>query len=606
MTARRTPNDPLPTFTMRFLRPALFLFAAAAMPAADGFKITPDHEVRAGVAQGRLLPMPAWTSKLYAGTTRDWWVYVPANYQADGSAALMVFQDGHDYVNPKGNWRVPTVFDNLIAAGAMPPTVAVFVNPGHDPAKGPLERPGRASNRSLEYNALGDRYVRFLLEEILPEVEKQFPVSRDPARRAIGGASSGAIAAFTAAWERPESFGKVFSTIGSYVNLMGGNAYPALIRKTERKPIRVYLEDTSGDLDNPFGNWPIANQQMHAALRYMGYDVRFDYAEGYGHNSQHGGSLLPEAMRWLWRTEKHVPTIDTKGDLGGDLTLHRLLVEGEDWTPVIEGLGMADALASDAAGNFYFSDIRGAAPGVYRIGLDGVKTKLSDEALSGMKFGPDGRLYGCQGAKKRLVAIDLKTQALEVIATDVQPNDLVVTARGHLYFTHTAKKEVAHVDLATKALKAADGGLANPNGITLSPDEGTLAVSESRGGNVWTYRINPDGSLDAKAPYMAMRRPIDAKGEFKFNEPPPYLAAAGGDGMTTDAQGRYYVTTTLGVQVFDPTGRMCGVVRKPQADKGIVSCVLSGPGRGYLYVASGGTIFRRKVQATGGAPATKG
>ncbi len=105
---------------------------------------------------------------------------------------------------------------------------------------------------------------------------------------------------------------------------------------------------------------------------------------------------------------------------------------------------------------------------------------------------------------------------------------------------------------------------------------------------------------------MAMRRPIDAKGEFKFNEPPPYLAAAGGDGMTTDAQGRYYVTTTLGVQVFDPTGRMCGVVRKPQADKGIVSCVLSGPGRGYLYVASGGTIFRRKVQATGGAPATKG
>ncbi len=584
---------------------AALLLPATAGLAADAFKITPDHEGRAGVAQGRLLPMPAWTSKLYAGTTRDWWVYVPADYRPDGSAALMVFQDGHDYVNPKGNWRAPTVFDNLIAAGAMPPTVAVFVNPGHDPAKGPLERPGRASNRSLEYNALGDRYVRFLLEEILPEVEKQFPVSRDPARRAIGGASSGAIAAFTAAWERPEAFGKVFSTIGSYVNLMGGNAYPALIRKTERKPIRVYLEDTAGDLDNPFGNWPIANQQMHAALRYMGYDVRFDFAEGYGHNSQHGGSLFPEAMRWLWRTEPHVPVIDTKGDLGGDMTLHRLLVEGEGWKPVAEGLGMADALASDAAGNFYFSDLRGNAPGVYRIGLDGVKTKLSDEALSGMKFGPDGRLYGCQGAKKRLVAIDLATQAIDVIATEVQPNDLVVTSRGHLYFTHTAKKEVAHVDLATKKLTAVDSGLANPNGITLSPDEGTLAVSETRGGHVWTYRINPDGALDAKSPYMTMRRPIDPKGEFKFNEPPPYLAASGGDGMTADAQGRYYVTSTLGVQVFDPTGRMCGVVGKPQADKNIVSCVLSGPGRGYLYVASGGTIYRRKVQATGGPLASR-
>ncbi len=587
-------------------RLSLLLLAAVPLAAADGFKITPDHEVRAGVAQGKLLPMPAWGSKIYPGTTRDWWVYVPANYRPDGSAALMVFQDGHDYVNPKGNWRVPTVFDNLIASGAMPPTVAVFVNPGHDPARGRPATPWRVSNRSLEYNALGDRYARFLLEEILPEVEKQFPLSRDPARRAIGGASSGAIAAFTAAWERPESFGKVFSTIGSYVNLMGGQAYPALIRKTERKPIRVYLEDTSGDLDNPYGNWPIANQQMHAALRYMGYDVRFDYAEGYGHNSQHGGSLFPAAMRWLWRTEKHVPTIDTKGDLGGDMTLHRLLIEGEDWVPVADGLGMADALASDAAGNFFFSDIRGSAPGVYRIGLDGVKTKLSDEALSGMKFGPDGRLYGCQGAKRRLVAIDLKAQTLEVLATDVQPNDLVVTARGQLYFTHTARKEVAHVDLATKRLKAADGGLANPNGITLSPDEGTLAVSESRGGHVWTYRINPDGTLDARAPYMAMRRPIDPKGEFKFNEPPPYLAASGGDGMTTDAQGRFYVTTTLGIQVFDPTGRLCGVVRKPDAGRNIVSCVLSGPARGYLYVASGGTIYRRKVQATGGAPSTRG
>lgn len=312
--------------------------------------------------------------------------------------------------------------------------------------------------------------------------------------RAISGSSSGGIAAFTAAWERPDQFGKVHSTVGSFVNLRGGDAYPALVRKTERKPIRVYLEDVSGDLDNNFGNWPIANKQMHAALRYMGYDVHFEYAEGYSHGSVHGGSVFPDALRWLWRKETPKPTIGSKGDLGGDMTLHRLLIEGEGWMPIVENIGFGDALTTDDAGNFYFCDMRGAAPGIYRLGLDGTKTKLSDEIVSGLKFGPDGRFYACQGAKKRVIAIHPATGAVEVIATDVQPNDLVVTTTGHLYFTHTAKKEIGHVALATKTLRAASGGIANPNGITLSPDQGALAVSEHRGGAVWTFRINADGS----------------------------------------------------------------------------------------------------------------
>jgi enterochelin esterase family protein len=327
--------------------------------------------------------------------------------------------------------------------------------------------------------------------------------------------------------------------------------------------------------------------------------VRFDFAEGYGHNSQHGGSLFPAAMRWLWRDEKHVPAIVTKGDLGGDMTLHRLLIEGEGWQPVADGLGMADALGGDPAGNFYFSDLRGTAPGLYKIATDGTKTKLSDEPVSGLKFGPDGRFYACQGAKKRLIALDPATGAVEVLATDVQPNDLVVTPRGHVYFTETGKKQVTLFDPATKTVRAVDTGPANPNGIALSPDGGTLAVSEHRGGTVWAYRINPDGALDAKAPYMQMRRPVDPAGQFRHHEPPPLLAAANGDGMTTDAQGRYYVTTALGLQIFDPTGRLCGVVNKPERDRAIVSCALAGPGRAYLYVASGGAIFRRKVQATG-------
>ena len=382
------------------------------------------------------------------------------------------------------------------------------------------------------------------------------------------------------------------------MNIRGGHNYPAWIRKTERKPIRVFLQDSTGDNDNPFGHWPTANQQMHAALKYMGYDVRFDFAEGYGHNSNHGGSIFPDALRWLWRKETPVPTINTKGDLAVDMTLHRLLIDKEGWQPVVEGLGMGDAACTDAAGNFYFSDVRGG-PGIFRLGEDGTKTKVSDENASGLKFGPDGRLYGCLGAKKHIFAIQLPGGTMEVVAENVQPNDFVITDRGHIYFTETGKKQVTFVDVKTKAVRAVDTGLAAPNGITLSPDQGTLAVSESQGQFVYTFRINPDGALDAKGPYMTMRRPIDPKGEFRASELPPYKPASNGDGMTSDTLGRYYVTTALGVQVFDPTGRLCGVIDKPQPAKPLTSCVLAGPKRDMLYITNGDKIYRRKVQATG-------
>lgn len=291
-----------------------------------------------------------------------------------------------------------------------------------------------------------------------------------------------------------------------------------------------------------------------------------------------GGSLFPDALRWLWRKEKHIPQIVTKGDLAVDMTLHRLLIEGEGWMPVIEGLAFADAPCTGEAGNFYFSDMRPPAAGVYRIAPDGTKTKLSDEGVGGMKYGPDGRLYACQGAKRRVIAITPATGAIAIMSEDVQPNDLVVTHHGHIYITETGKKQITFLDTKTKEKRAADTGLLNPNGITLSPDHGTL---------------------DAKGPYMTLRRPIDPKGEFKFNEPPPYQKASRGDGMTSDTLGRYYVTSAVGLQVFDPTGRLCGVLIKPQLDKPLTSCVPSGPNREYLYVTNGDKIFRRKVQAVG-------
>jgi sugar lactone lactonase YvrE/enterochelin esterase-like enzyme len=574
-------------------------FAGCASLLAEGWKLHPDAAEQPGVARGTVQRLEPWHSKLYPGTVRDWWVYFPAQIKGAKELALTVFQDGHDYVGLKGQWRVPTVLDNLIAKGAMPPSVAVFLNPGHDFSKPAASSPWESSNRSVEYDSLGDRYARFLTEEILPEVDKRVrarggTLSRNPHLRAVGGAGSGGICAFTVAWERPGVFGKVFSTTGSFVGLRGGHAYPWLIRKTEPKPLRVYLEDNSGDLDNQFGNWPLANHQMHSALKYMGYDVRFDFAEGFGHNSDHGGSVFPDAMRWLWSAEKSQGAAEASEESKGDLTLLKLLLPGEGWRVEAERMGFAEAVCSDAAGNFYFSDLK--APAIYRIGADGSRGRVSEEGVNGLKLGPDGWLYGCQGSKKRVIAINPVGGEVREIVTGVQPNDLVVTAEGHLYITEAGLRQVTFVDPRSGAVWVADHGLSGPNGLALSPDGGTLAVSEYRGEHVWVYRVELDGTLSAKTPYMTLRLPIDSMGEFRLGEPPPCESASKADGLCTDWRGRYYVTSALGVQVFDPTGRMCGVLNRPQSSAPLTSCALGGMDKDVLFVTNGDKVYSRRLR----------
>ncbi|MCC9655996.1 alpha/beta hydrolase-fold protein [Rhodopirellula halodulae] len=547
---------------------------------------------REDVPHGTVTEMPIWESKVFPNTIRKWAIYVPAQYDPSTPAALMVFQDGERMRDTKGRWRIPTVLDNLIASGDMPPTIAVFLDPGHDKDK--PRRGKKSSNRGFEYDSLGDRYSRFLLEEILPEVEKQYNLSDDPKMRAIGGSSSGAICAFTVAWERPDQFGKVYSSVGSFVNLRGGDAYPGLIRKTEPKPIRITMSDTSGDNDNPFGHWPIANLRMADALQYMGYDARLDWAEGYGHNADYGSYQFPAAMKWLWRNESHTPQIDTSDDLRGDLTLLNLLIPDKDWEVVAKDLGFSDAPCSDNEGNFYYCDMR--APAIVRVDArDQSKTTIAKESVSGLMFGPDGLMYACQGSQKRVISIDPNNGEVKIIAEDVAPNDLAVTDDGYLFITETRTHHVTRINIATGEKTIADEGLVRPNGIALSNDGGTLAVSDHGGEVTWTFRVNPGGILDAKMPTMPMRLPIDPKGEFNFNQPPPYLTASKGDGMAVDKKGRYYVTSAVGVQIFDPTGRPCGVLPTPDPTKPLTSCFLAGPEHSHLYVTNGPTIFRRQL-----------
>jgi enterochelin esterase-like enzyme len=267
--------------------------------AADDYKPGPDSQEQPGVPQGKITKH-TWTSKIFDGTVRDYWVYVPAQYDPQKPTCVMVFQDGQAYVNKKGDFRVPIVFDNLIHKKELPVTIGIFINPGTFPSSG-SEKP--RSNRSFEYDTLSDQYVNFLEKEILPEVGKEYKLRQDPAGRAICGISSGGICAFTAAWQRPDLFSRVLSHVGSFTNIRGGDVYPGMIRKTKPKPIRVFLQDGANDLDNQHGNWPLANQQMALALKFAKYDYKFEYGDG-GHNGKHGGAILPDSLRWLWRDVK--------------------------------------------------------------------------------------------------------------------------------------------------------------------------------------------------------------------------------------------------------------------------------------------------------------
>lgn len=250
--------------------------------------------------KGELRDMGIFKSKVFDGTSRHWWIYVPKQYDGKTPACVMVFQDGQNYKE-----FVPTTFDNLIARNEMPVTVGIFIEPG--------KFENGKSNRSFEYDTLSDQYARFLLDEILPEAEKTVKLRHDAAGRAIAGISSGGICAFTVAWERPEAFSKVLSWVGSFTNIAsgktgkeGGHNYPALIRKTPPKPIRIFLQDGENDLDNVHGSWPLANQQMARALSFAKYDYQFVYGEGF-HSNKHGRAILPDSLRWLWRETPSAP-----------------------------------------------------------------------------------------------------------------------------------------------------------------------------------------------------------------------------------------------------------------------------------------------------------
>jgi len=291
-----------------------FLMAQTQAPNPDTFyRLGPDSLEQEGVPKGQMRGPFTLPSVAYPGTQHTYWVYVPAQYNSARAASLMIFNDGQAFIAPTGNLRAFNVLDNLIYRREIPVMIGVFINPGRrpdQPEPTPQNWGDRDTNRPAEYNSLDDRYARVIVDELLPLLYKEYNISKDPEQHGIGGASSGAIAAFTVAWERTDHFRKVLSIVGSFTNIRGGHQYADIVLKTERKPIRIFLQDGRNDNRALNANgtydetrdWFLQNVRLMEALTKKGYEV--NYAWGMNrHGQAMGGAIMPEMMRWLWRDQ---------------------------------------------------------------------------------------------------------------------------------------------------------------------------------------------------------------------------------------------------------------------------------------------------------------
>ncbi len=580
MTSRRTS----------IIAAAAIAFATSPAPAQQGREAYPDHPdslVKEGVRQGTLTAGKFDRSKIFPGTERDYWVYVPAQYDGAQPACLMVFQDGRNYIRRDGGYRAVNVFDNLIAAGDMPITVGLFINPGVVPPSN--ENAEARYNRSFEYDSMGDRYARFLTEEMIPLLREEhgLDISDNPDDRALCGASSGAICAFTAAWERPDQFRRVLSTIGTYVGLRDGNDYPSLIRKTEPKPLRVFLQDGSNDLNIYGGDWWMANQTMERALTWAGYEVAHRWGEG-GHNGRHATAILPDAMRWLWEGHGEEP-VATHFDRTRSRAAE-YLVDGAGWEKVVSGAGggWLEGMAITDDGTLYYTDVPNSK--LYKLAPGGGDPELVDGATgrtNGIALGPDGRLYGAASGDGKIYAWDLATGQRSTVGEGTRSNDLVVRSDGLIYYTDPAAERVRLLRPGDTTPVEVDT-FRKPNGIALSADQSLLFVAHFGGRFIYSYVIAEDGTLKHKQPYFHLHLPHGPEIESRA------------DGMCSTRDGLLVSATELGVQIFDQPGRAQLILPRPEPHTRRTCYVtFGGPNRQTLYAATPEAIYRRQTKLTG-------
>ena len=544
----------------------------------------------ANVPHGEFIQGTIADSKIYPGTENAFEVYVPAQYDPAKPACLLLKLDGFGAY-------VGTVLDNLIAKHAVPVMIGVGIASGtiwKDPAGTP-KRAAVRFNRSYEFDSLNDHFPDFVLNELLPAVQKlkthdgrPIRLSSDGNDHAVTGGSTGGIGSFTLAWRRPDQFTRVYSVIGTFVAMRGGNEYPALIRKTDPKPIRIFLEDGSTDAWNPlFGSWYDANLNMESALTFAGYDVAHAWG-AHGHDGRPGQVILPDVMRWLWR-DYPAPV---ESGVSQNSTLQEITLPGESWRKIPQSFRGAAGLAADVKGDVYLSDSLAAT--IYRIGGDGkaaVFLRQTGGGIAGQAFGPDGTLYGVVPNEKKIVAVSPQGHS-RTVAEGIAAHGIVVTHDGTIYVSEPG----AHSDMPSRVWqirsggkKEVDRGLASASGVALSPDGSLFYVAEKATKWIYSYVIQPDGSLRDKQSYFWLHM-TDIPND------------SGAEDLAVDTHGNLYVATRMGVQVCDQNGRVRAILPLPTPCGPVRSLCFGSEHFDVLWVTDGTQVFRRRLKVSGFAP----
>jgi gluconolactonase len=592
---------------MRRILFALLLISVSALCHAEDYTLGPDSQPQAGVPKGTVTKFILAPGKDYPGTPHNCALYVPAQYDASKPTPFMIFLDGSQALGD--SMRVPVVLDNLIAKHDLPAMIAIFVDPGILPVVSDADQ--NRYNRIFEYDSLTPRYSDFLLNELIPEVAKTYNLSKNPDDRGLSGVSTGAVGAFAAAWNRPDQFHRVLSLIGTYVAMKGADALPALVRKTEPKPIRIFMQDGSADHIVPAepygvafaGSWPINNQVMYEAMEFAGYDVKLVMGTD-GHSTKQGGAILPDALRWLWRDYPapvvvHEPPAEQLVGRDSSASVFSTVFVDKPW----EVIGSGDSLnitsiTSDREGNVYAADP--AAETVERVGPDGKVSQLAGlpKDTSILRMGANDRLYSYSEKNRGIVsssvatglASDQKTVARFPAKAAYTVADFVVTRSGIIYYLDGMTPEIHIIDSSgpplTTLLYAPMG---TAGGLALSPDQSMLVVTDTVSRYSWSFQIAADGSLINGEPFYRLELPETTVGwESRAKD------------VVEDVNGQVYFATPLGIQVSMQNGRVVEILNMPMPGEQITGLTFAAGGdSSWLYLAEHGRLYRRPVKVTG-------
>jgi len=556
---------------MRSLKLDCFLFFILLLHQGSFCDAQPGDVLK--IPKGSIESFTFTGSLIFPGTEREVTVYIPEQIDPSTPACVFVKQDGF-----APNQRLNEIFDTLIAKKDIPVTVGIFIRPGILPSPD-SNSPGRP-NRCFEYDGVGDNYVRFLLEEILPYVARKYKLnlSNNGNDRCIAGGSSGGISAFNSAWERPDAFSRVYCISGSFVAFRGGHEFPTLIRKTEAKPIRAFLTTGTNDMENCAGDWTLVDQEIDKALKFSGYEYQFHLLKG-GHVVGFV-DLFADGMRYLW---KDWPAPVKAGP--GAPRVNDIILPDEQWQLVAKGFADARGPSCNPKGEIYFNDTPDNK--IYRISTDGaISTFLENSGYTNsLSFGPDGELYTVSLKTGKVMSYDTKGKGV-LYADGIRGQYVCAKPDGGVYISCSPyNEEKGKVWLVKDGKKTiVDTSNIFATGIALSPDHWLLAVADKSSHWVYSYEIADEGMLINKERFFWLHVQ-----DWEDN--------SGAESVCYDREGHLYVATLSGIQVCAWDGPTQIIL--PLPDGKVTGICIGGPNLDILFAFCGDKVYKRKIKNHG-------